>query len=91
MFDFLSAQSWLMIGGAGVALIVINVFGDRIHAWWTTPRTTTTGTGATADIDVTDLQALKTVQARFERLNCPEGKAAIVLCFTHFFHGTGSA
>jgi hypothetical protein len=37
------------------------------------------------DDDVADLAAVKRLQARFERLNCPEGKAAVKTCLAHFF------
>lgn len=38
------------------------------------------------DIDVADMLAAKRLAARFERLNCPEGKAAVQTMLTHFFH-----
>lgn len=39
-----------------------------------------------ADDDVADMLAAKRLAARFERLNCPEGKAAVQTMLTHFFH-----
>lgn len=49
------------------------------------------GGGTSADQDVTDLAALKLVQARFARLGCPEGQAAVHTCFEHFFHEAAKA
>jgi hypothetical protein len=44
------------------------------------------GAAAPADDDVADLAAAKRLAARFERTNCPEGKAAVKVCLEHFFH-----
>ena len=38
------------------------------------------------DADVLDLQAAKRLAARYERNKCQEGKAAMDICLTHFFH-----
>lgn len=59
-----------------------------ISNWWN--RTSTTTTVAPADQDVADLAALKIVQARYKRLNCPEGQKAVAELFEHFFHGVGA-
>lgn len=38
------------------------------------------------DPDALDVAAMKRLQARFKRLNCPEGTAAMMTVGTHFFH-----
>lgn len=41
----------------------------------------------TADADdAADVAAMRRLQARFKRLNCPEGTAALDVVGTHFFH-----
>lgn len=47
------------------------------------------GSKVAADDDVADLQAIKRIQARFIRLNCERGKAAVQTCLDHFFHAAG--
>lgn len=41
------------------------------------------------DDDTLDFQALKRLQARFERNKCKDGKAAVDTCLSHFFHVEG--
>lgn len=62
------------------------VFSDQAWAWLKTLKMPTIGGGGSSDPDVAELQALKVIQARFKRTKCPEGQAAVVVCFEHFFH-----
>jgi hypothetical protein len=43
------------------------------------------------DPDYLDLQAAKRLKARYVRLGCKEGQAAMQVCMTHFFTEHGGA
>jgi len=92
-----TTQFWvaMALGAAGLLIQAAISWGPGIrtaigNAWesMTTQRTVTVT--PPADQDVADLSALKLVQARFVRLNCAEGKAAVTTCFEHFFHGVSA-
>ncbi len=86
----------VFFGGLGLLLAAyicwpaISSAASRV--WSSIPKKTDTTTptippALALDIDVTDLASLKIVQARFTRINCPEGVAACTTLFEHFFHG----
>jgi hypothetical protein len=86
----------------GVAVIIATLFGEQAVALvktvlgggaklftglnWFSGKSTAT----TSEVDdIADLQALKRVQARFDRLKCKEAQTAVTVCFVHFFHSEG--
>lgn len=95
MIQFL-LDNWNVVLGIGLALLIL--FSGQISsgfnwAWSKLPAIGggTKTTTVSADIDVTDLHALKIIQARFERLNCKQAKTAVAVLFDHFFHTEGHA
>lgn len=55
-------------------------------AWPYLPKWTPPAVAVETDPDALDVAAMKRLQARFKRLNCPEGTAAMVTVGSHFFH-----
>lgn len=69
-----------------VAAAVFFFFGDKLTAWWNKAPAPVGPTPATDD-DSADLAAVRRVQARMKKRNCPEGIAAAGVILSHFFHG----
>lgn len=88
MFEYLT-QNWdtvlyaLILGGGGLWFAVEN--RAKLAGWLPSLG----GKTSPVDADVLDLQAVKRIQARFIRLNCERGKAAVQTCLDHFFHAAG--
>ena len=54
--------------------------------WSFAPGSPAVAPATPADLDVSDLAALKVVRDRNVRLKCEEGQAAVAILFQHFFH-----
>lgn len=84
----------MLVGGA--AIIIAIMWWDKILAGIkkmgsrtsTTPPITTDKPGP-LDEDALDLIAFRRLQARYTRLGCKEGIAAMETAGQHFLHGTG--
>ena len=87
--DIISPMHWGLIAAAGVALLLIWKGGDFM-TWATTKKAPATPGVDSTDPDVLDMLALKRLTARYTRLHCPEGTAAMQTASMHFFHGTGT-
>ena len=82
-----------------LGLLILFIFRHRlkqgagmIASLFRKPITTTTQTTlqpVVGDQDMADLAALKVVHARYERMKCTEGQAAVTVLFAHFFHDIG--
>ena len=83
--------TWLMAHWQVVAALIAAIFGVPLAAG-KNPLTLYGGmlgvNSATAavDDDAADVAAMKRLQARFARLKCPEGTAALQVVGQHFFH-----
>ncbi len=84
MFGFdwnqIAAFGLMLVGGGGF------LWSNRgaIKPWL--PSFGRTAAAVPIDDDTADFQALTRLQKRFARVNCAEGKAAIQVCLTHFYH-----
>jgi hypothetical protein len=89
-----------MIGfGIMVVLLVRNSLPSlaTLQSWGSSAAQFVPGLGQSSratpsagiDDDTLDFQALKRLQARFERNKCKDGKAAVDTCLSHFFHVEG--
>ena len=81
--------NWLMTNWQVVAAIIAAIFGVPLAAG-KNPLTVygvMLGMASTpVDDDAADVAAMKRLQARFARLKCPEGTAALQVVGQHFFH-----
>ncbi len=84
MIEFLSAH-WNLIAG-GVLLLAAGAGFMWSNRKAITPYLPSLGGSVPVDDDAADFQALTRLQKRYARLNCPEGKAAVQVCLTHFYH-----
>ena len=81
MLDFLKDP--VVIAAIGAVLAALFPWA-KVGTWL--KGATTAAPAAPEDIDVADMMAAKRLAARFERLNCPEGKSAVQVMLQHFFH-----
>jgi len=79
----LTPIQWGIIAAAIVAVVGLN--WQTIAKFIPKPSPAVVAVDS-SDPDVLDLAAAKRLTARFERLNCPEGKAAMKTALAHFFH-----
>lgn len=90
MFDQYRMYAGIAIGVALFAWQFWPSIGPLLAKLRTSATTAVTATPALpADDDTADFQALKRLRVRFDRLGCKEGKAALEVCQTHFFHAEG--
>lgn len=77
-WNHIAAFALLLVGGGGF------LWSNRgtIASWLPSFG----GSSAPIDDDAADFQALTRLQKRYARLNCAEGKAAVQVCLTHFYH-----
>lgn len=75
---------WLLWGQRGEIAGMASKAWGLIPSW---PRTSAAAIAPTtiADPDYLELQALKVLDKRFERLKCKEGKAALAVLKKEFF------
>lgn len=87
----LTLSQWGMIAAAIAAILGINFLDMKaISAWWNKPKNDAMpSVPAVVDEDALDLAAYRRLQARFERLKCKEGQAAMVTAGQHFLHTEG--
>ena len=76
-----TVMTFIAAAGAVLAAFAPNIWA-KVKAFWPTAKPDEPA----ADDDVADMLAAKRLAARFERLNCPEGKAAVQTMLQHFFH-----
>ena len=89
MAEFFTPYHIALLAGAAVLILIIQKGGD-FWKWATTPKAPITPGVDSTDPDVLDMLALKRLTARYTRLHCPEGTAAMQTASMHFFHGTGT-
>lgn len=87
LLSLLTPFQWIVIIGGCIMLLLIN--GKQLLDMLRTVRLPGAASTSSDNDEVLDVLALHRLEARAERLGCPEAQDAITTYGTHFFHKEG--
>src|SRR4029079_11100105 len=92
--NFLNPAQWFLVVVFGLLFLVVN--GWPVVSWAISavrniklPAAVATASAPVGDDEFQDMLALHRLEARFERLKCAAGQAAMKTAGEHFFHKQG--